>query len=130
MRFKQKLKIELKNDIHNRHLLLPPMIVQPIIENAIKHGIRQRESGGLIKVNFMLKDSGILISIEDNGVGRGAAQLKLNKNHNSKGLGLIDQRLQLLNMKHNTDLFSLEVVDLAESGHPCGTRVFLNLAIF
>jgi len=128
MRFKKKLRIELKNEIQDRNIPIPPMIVQPIIENAIKHGIRQLDSGGLISVNFVIENGGIKITIEDNGVGRKEAELKVEKNHHSKGLGLINERLQLLNQKHKTDRFSLEVIDLIEDGRPSGTRVLINLA--
>ena len=127
MRFKKKLKIVLNNEIPNRNMLLPPMIVQPIIENAIKHGVLQLDGGGLIVVNFTNVDGITMIAIEDNGVGRKESQLKADKNHNSKGLGLIEERLQLLNQKHNTDQFSLEVIDLIHEDQPTGTKVILNL---
>ena len=49
---------------------IPPMLVQPFIENAIEHGIRHKKSIGKIDVRFILKDKKILCEVEDDGVGR------------------------------------------------------------
>ncbi len=129
MRFKDNLRIELNNSIENHMVLIPPMLIQPIIENAIKHGIRELDSGGRINIDFGVHTGTINITIEDNGVGRGNQPAEIFKKYPSKGLGLIERRLNLLNQKYNSNNFSLTIIDLESGGRPCGTKVEICLGI-
>jgi LytS/YehU family sensor histidine kinase len=126
LRFKRKVKIELNNHIPDLNLLITPMLIQPLIENAIKHGIAPKASGGKISVNLNLNENLIIVTVQDDGVGR------KNKNnttkHNSKGLDLIQKRIDLLNSKYKTTNNSINLIDLENEGNPVGTQVILKLA--
>lgn len=129
LRFKEKLNIQFANDIANPDILLPPMLVQPIIENAIKHGISDLKSGAIIKVDFSLENEILVIAIEDNGVGRRVSEKDPANNHQSKGLELIEERIKLLNEMKNTNKNSISIFDLNENGRPTGTRVLIKLEL-
>ncbi len=67
MRFPQKLKIKWK--IHVVDFLLPPLTVQPIIENAIRHGIVKKKEGGTLEIKTVRTADEIIITVQDDGVG-------------------------------------------------------------
>lgn len=128
LRFKRKLKVELNNNITDLNLLITPMLIQPLIENAIKHGITPKESGGKIIVDLNLNENLIIVTVQDDGVGR---NIKNNNStfHNSKGLDLIKKRIDLLNSKHQTTCNSMDFIDLEKEGNPSGTKVILTLEV-
>jgi sensor histidine kinase YesM len=129
IRFKNQLVIEFISQIDDSNVLLPPMLIQPIIENAIKHGIRSGEKAGTIIIEFKRSDKVLIISIEDNGVGREFTKRQKKSEHANKGLEIIRQRLKLLNSKYNNDLHHIDFVDLYADELPSGTRVVLQLML-
>jgi len=129
MRFKDKLSVNFSNSVENENIMLPPMLVQPIIENSVKHGIRNLEHMGQINIDFALDSDTLLITIEDNGVGREFTKALKIPGHKSLGLNVIKQRLDLLNEKTNTLTHRLEVTDLYDQGRPSGTRVVLYISL-
>jgi len=129
MRFKEKLDIRLTNSIKDQSILIPPMLVQPIIENAIKHGVRNLKTKGLIQVEFTVEKGLLLVNVEDNGIGRKQAKTFSDDNHKSIGLSLTQQRLMLLNDKNNTSDFKLDIIDLHDNGQPLGTKVQITLQL-
>ncbi|MFB5678254.1 ATP-binding protein [Paenibacillus terreus] len=67
-RFEERLQVEF--DIAEQaKALIPPLSIQPIVENAIRHGIMQRANGGMIKISIRTREKGILVVVEDDGVG-------------------------------------------------------------
>ncbi|NNF34531.1 MAG: histidine kinase [Saprospiraceae bacterium] len=72
--------------------IIPSFIIQPLVENAIWHGIQKKEGHGRIKINVLKKDHEIVIEVMDNGVGLNGFR-KTNGLHKSKGLKLIRERL-------------------------------------
>jgi LytS/YehU family sensor histidine kinase len=129
MRFKEKLDIRLTSTVTDQSILIPPMLVQPIIENAIKHGVRHLNHTGIIHVDFAIENDLLHVTIEDNGVGRKQAALNVDKNHKSLGLALIKKRVKLLNEKNQSHDFSLSIEDLQDNGQPSGTKVSITLKI-
>lgn len=106
---------------------IPPMLLQPFIENAIKHGLRPKKSDGMLELGFKQGKDYLFCYVEDNGVGReAAAQLKGKKpEHESKGVELTRGRLSALSPKNN-DRKILSIIDLKDkSGIAKGTRVEL-----
>ena len=99
-RFGDKLGYEIKIDpqIDKEETFIPSMLLQPYIENAIWHGIMPIETGGELKITLHLKEQHTLeIEIRDNGIGI-ENSLKHKKNsHNSKGMSLTQERINLLN---------------------------------
>ncbi|MCX6280019.1 MAG: histidine kinase [Bacteroidetes bacterium] len=118
--------IELEN------MLIPPMLAQPFIENAIEHGIRYKETPGNIKVRFQLKGGLIKVEVEDDGVGREKAheiEAKQKIRHRSMAISITRDRLDILN-KNLKNKIRMEIIDLKDfSGQPCGTRVEFGIPV-
>ena len=129
MRFNNRLSVEFRFHIQNTNVMIPPMLIQPIIENAIKHGIGNREEICEIKIDFNQNDKILQVVVEDNGVGRAFASTLRNYEHNGKGLKIINQRLTLLNEKYHTDLNKIIFFDLYDGKIPLGTKVVVNLLL-
>ena len=135
MRFDKKFDLEIyvPNDVENTKILIPSMILQPFIENSIKHGFAFKESGGKIKLEFELTDDNILkCIIEDNGIGRKKSRElnKNKKNHPSRGTFITSERLSLLNQTQSRKGYKIETIDLYDEFNlACGTRVEISLPI-
>ena len=76
------------------------MILQPYIENAIRHGLRPKKEGGTIVISISKQMTDLHITIKDNGVGLSHGATK-NKDHISLGIKLTNERLDLLNRLNN-----------------------------
>jgi ligand-binding sensor domain-containing protein len=95
---KFKYKITIDPQIDKEESFIPSMLLQPYIENAIWHGIMPKEEGGEVMINIDLKDEGYLqISIIDNGIGIENALSQKKAGHQSKGMDLTQERINLLN---------------------------------
>jgi len=133
LRFGDKLGFEIKVDesLDQSSMMLPPMMVQPLIENAIEHGIKPKEGPGRVEVRIKKLETGLVIEVEDNGVGRGYKKEDESNNSHHAGLALVilKERLESMNssrLKGN----SLEIIDLYDDERkPAGTLVKLDLAI-
>ena len=103
---------------------LPPMLVQPFVENALQHGLAQRLNGH-VGVHVEQRDDLLLITVSDNGIGRAAAARLTYKANKSRAVEITRERLRLLGA-----LAGLTIEDLtAENGEPAGTRVVLTVPI-
>lgn len=110
---------------------IPTMIMQPYVENCIRHGLRhKREGGGLIEIKFLQNKSGLLCIVQDNGIGREKAhEYKSNKHveYQSRGMSLTADRINILNRQHAQQI-TIEVTDLKdERHHALGTRVAIYI---
>ena len=76
-----------------RDFSIPALTIQPIVENAVKHGILRREEGGTVRVKIYETDSSYFITVKDNGVGFDVTELET-KNH--IGLRNIKSRLEAM----------------------------------
>ncbi len=128
LRFQDRFefKITAEEGLYNEQALIPPMITQPFIENAIEHGQLNTVENGFIHVVFKKIDDMLIISIIDNGVGR-KVSAKNNKSsaHKSMAIDITSQRIEHLNKKHNTD-GTLSVEDYNKSLQN-GTKVLISL---
>jgi len=105
---------------------VPAMIMQPYIENAIKHGLFAKESDRRLLVSFTKANHQYLeIIVEDNGVGRQAAAELKSAGHQSMAMNITEKRLQLLD---NNNESSVSIQDLTDaSGNATGTRVVIKI---
>jgi tetratricopeptide (TPR) repeat protein len=133
LRFPDKFdfSIDIDPEVDIESILIPPMLSQPIIENAIEHGIMNKKDGkGKIEITFTQKDKFIQLSIKDNGIGRensGNINIAKELKHQSLATTITEERLSLLNKK-NKEKFSIKIVDLKNSdGSPAGTEVILMM---
>lgn len=122
--------IEVDENIDIENAIIPPMLIQPFIENAIEHGIRHKETKGKINVRFRLENKKVICEVEDDGVGREKAwevEYQKRKTHKSLATEIINDRIQSLNKKLKQKI-SLSIIDLkSDTLEPKGTRVVLNI---
>lgn len=135
MRFDGKFRYEVWVDdaVDEQYLQIPPLLVQPYVENAIWHGLMHKPEGGSVVVDVRLPaEDLLLIEITDDGVGRvRAAELesKTALEHKSQGTLITAERLHNLNPK-KPDQGKVSIHDLVdEQGQPCGTRVVLEIPV-
>jgi ligand-binding sensor domain-containing protein/putative methionine-R-sulfoxide reductase with GAF domain len=131
LRFKDSFRytIEFDESIDPEDVFVPALLLQPLVENAIWHGLMHKSGQRQLSIRF--QDCGencLLCRIEDNGVGRQASKLNGDAQaHTGKGLSVAMERLKTLNEKNGT-ANSLQVIDLTtESGEPAGTRINIVL---
>lgn len=131
-RFKDKFdyKISVEETIDIEAYKIPPMLLQPYIENAVWHGLRYKEDKGIldIKITKKRKDE-IEITIADNGIGRKkskALKTENQKKHNSKGLGNIKKRVTILNEMYK-DKVDISIEDNQLNAEDIGTKVIVTL---
>jgi sensor histidine kinase YesM len=130
LRFDNKFdySIHIDKNIDTEFIEIPPMIVQPYIENAIIHGILHKKSKGSIEIDFALKGENLLCTVTDNGIGRAqAAEIreKAGIKRKSTGMYITKARLEMLN-KNTKAGYSVRIEDLKDAnGKPAGTRVEL-----
>lgn len=97
-RFGARLNVEWDVDVRTE-TLIPALIVQPLVENAIRHGIMKRLSGGTVVIRAKLEPQGLRITVQDDGVGMTAEQLdRIFKPERKEGsIGLINVHKRLMN---------------------------------
>jgi len=124
--------IDIDPDIDIETVLIPPMLAQPFIENAIEHGIRHRETPGRIDIRFRFEDNLIRFEVEDDGVGREKArEIEASKGakHRSMATSITIDRLATINKKLKKKI-RMEITDLKdEVGIGTGTKVRFGIPI-
>jgi LytS/YehU family sensor histidine kinase len=128
LRFGDRFEYEVSTEelLLEEGLIIPPMITQPFIENAIEHGQLHTIEGGFIRVRFSKVDEMLNIIIEDNGIGRkGAEQNKKSREHKSMAMKITQDRIDNLSYKYRIQ-GSLEVTDY-NAEEETGTRVEIFL---
>jgi two-component system, LytTR family, sensor kinase len=136
MRFAEGFEydISLSENIDEDYHQIPPMLIQPFVENSIKHGLLHKQGDKKVKVFFELDEAeeNLICVVEDNGVGREkSAEIKSKRvqQHESFSTSATEERLKLLgNGLNNKDLLIYE--DLKnEQGEAIGTRVLITIAL-
>jgi ligand-binding sensor domain-containing protein len=126
------IDIYVQSGLYEGRLLVPPMLLQPFIENAIWHGIVPKAEGGTIRVQFFMETGYLNCIIEDDGIGRDRSrELKSETeslHHRSLAIQITNDRIQLLNFKRTRKL-SLEIFDLFIEGVASGTKVVFRLPV-
>ena len=93
LRFGERLKIEY--DILAENFTIPPLTIQPIVENAIKHGVNQKPEGGTVKISTNETDNDFIVMVSDNGVGYDITQV-LDDGRSHVGITNIKKRLKTM----------------------------------
>src|SRR5258706_6086984 len=134
IRFENKFNYEVIVDaeVNAESIEIPPLIIQPYVENAIWHGLLNKETAGKLSVQVSRRNGLLQIVVEDDGVGRARAKELKSKNETirkSLGLKLTEERLAMLN-EHAAEKSSLEIVDLKnEKGTGCGTKIIIKIPV-
>ncbi len=121
LRFSFNFILDVSPELDIYNTFIPPLLVQPFLENAILHGLQPKEGDKLLEVKFFEKDKDFFCQITDNGVGQNAST----KSSDHPGIGnkLSLERINLLNQKNNSN-FKLQIEDL--NPEPGGTRVTIS----
>lgn len=109
------------NDLYPEEIEIPPMLIQPFVENAVIHGMKGLTSDGMINIDFHEEDTTLLIDIKDNGSGN--IKNKLSKKHRSLGMSITQKRLAHIN-KASSDVYSIEELPSDE-----GTYIRVRIAL-
>ncbi len=128
LRFRDSFDVhcDIDENIELDLIQIPPMILQPHIENAIWHGLLHKEGERRLDIRFKLKDGWIQCEIEDNGIGRKNAEIIKSKSatrYKSMGMGITNDRIALINSMNLMGIRT-EIIDkMDENNHPLGTLV-------
>ncbi len=121
-----------ENNVESDLLEIPPMLIQPFVENALWHGLRHKEGFKKLLISFSADDKIIYVTIEDNGIGREAAKAF---NHDSDvkkqslGIKISEEQLEMVGSlsKEKSGIIIEDI--LSETGLVAGTRVILTIPI-
>jgi tetratricopeptide (TPR) repeat protein len=112
-------------------LLIPPLLLQPFVENAIWHGLMHKKENGLVSISFTVENDILHCTIFDNGIGRAAAASagsKSSQTHKSMGIQITRERLALINGDLNDEKVAFNIEDMIdETGQATGTKVNLSI---
>jgi LytS/YehU family sensor histidine kinase len=129
-RFRDKFDytITIDENVDAETLELPPMLIQPYIENAVWHGLRYKENKGHLSLIMRKVTNGLQVEITDDGIGRrksGQLKTENQKKQTSTGLKNIEQRLAIINNVYKAS-YTVEIEDLNATDQT-GTRVLINI---
>ncbi len=133
LRFEHKIRydIELDRTIDRDRLMVPPLLLQPYVENAIVHGLQPKRGQGVVKIRVRRRGRHIVCTVEDDGAGRAYARRLKQRNtnrHLSIGTRVARKRLERLSTQHQQSMH-VSVTDLYDfHGQAAGTRVDITLA--
>ncbi len=123
LRFNFDFKLEKADEIDADNIFVPPMLLQPFVENAILHGLSAKKADRKLEIRIFRDRNRVELIVEDNGVGRQAAA---KSEGNGQGILLSQNRLALLTEKTGIR-YDLQITDLSDgNGDPCGTRVSIS----
>lgn len=127
-RFRDKFDYEINVDesISIDSIEVPPMLIQPYIENAVWHGLRYKETKGKLSLNIFQENNFLVVEVVDDGIGRkrsGELKTENQRKHNSTGLKNIQDRLLIINKVYKAN-YKVIIDDLTEN---IGTRVRIYL---
>lgn len=125
-RFDYSIKVVAGVDVNK--VMVPPLIIQPYVENAIRHGLRYKREKGSLWIRYFQRDGQLVCEVEDNGVGRKrAAELTAARPAYQKSLGMqiTSDRLSYLNELYGMES-RVKIIDLLDQKVAAGTKVIIN----
>ncbi len=132
LRFNNKFSFSInKSKAIEDDMAIPPLLLQPFVENAIIHGVIPKKELGTIAIHFYIEKEHLVCTVEDNGIGFQQSQLNKEKTvviHKSMALDITKKRLQMIESTTNQKAdFTIE--ELVQENHIKGTKVVLHLPI-
>lgn len=124
-------RLTIDGSVDTEMLKIPPMIVQPYVENAIKHGLLHKAGNKALAISFARTDGALAITIDDNGIGRERAtelQEQRKEKHQSFSTGANSKRIDLLNRDGRRNI-GVVYIDKKTDGHATGTTVIITIPI-
>ncbi len=129
IRFNKKIKFNIitGENISDDKTMIPPMLAQPFIENALEHGQLANFEDGMINLSYIKKDDKLVLSIEDNGIGiNSTLNVEDNNDYKSMAFKITRERLILLNYEKNSNPTDLKITDLSKENKR-GTKVEFSI---
>ncbi|MFT5724250.1 MAG: ligand-binding sensor domain-containing protein [Bacteroidia bacterium] len=124
-RFNYSVNIESSDE--ENEVMIPPLIIQPIVENCVKHAFESMDSGGIVSVDFRIINKTINCIVTDNGIGIKNARKQTNIAHESIGIRVVENRLALI---PGIEYPLINFVDLSEENrNEHGTKAEINIPI-
>ncbi len=131
MRFPDRFtyKINIDSDILTDEVMIPSLLLQPIVENSIKHGFKHLEANGILEINIDKKGADLLkLVVKDNGRGiDDTSVIRLNEEHKSIGEDIVKNRIELLNKSEFGNRAKINIENKPQKG--VGYRVIIELPI-
>ncbi|HEX6430111.1 MAG TPA: histidine kinase, partial [Niastella sp.] len=126
--------VVIENGVDPAEYYIPPMILQPFVENSVRHGLRfRKDREGKVTITVKREGDNLICILEDNGVGRKAALHYKSIspiNYQSKGLSLTADRIAMFNKEHAQQII-MQIDDLEDDlQNSLGTRVTISFPVF
>lgn len=124
-------RIQIDKNVDSIQWQIPPMIIQPFVENAIWHGLMHKKGMREVEICFKPIKTDLLCIIKDNGIGRAKASALKNANSlqsKSLGISITKERLDLFNRSKGQQ-YQIKIIDLKKDGKAAGTKVKIRLPI-
>lgn len=124
--------IYVEEAVNKEVIHIPPMMIQPYVENAVKHGLLHlKEREKIISIDFQLHENVLKITITDNGIGREKSAIinQKRKKHNSFASDANQKRLEIINQERSNKKIGLIITDLYDKHQAIGTQVVLEITI-
>lgn len=116
-------EIRVAEDIDQENTLVPPLIMQPFVENSIWHGLTKKQGQGKILINIFKEGNMLNCTVEDNGIGREASATEAQSAKKSLGMKITRARIDIINKLKRSNA-GVNLTDLAE-----GTKVEVKLPL-
>lgn len=126
--FDYHISVDSNIDRYNTHI--PPMLIQPYVENAIIHGFADLDYNGYLEINYSRVGNMLIVTITDNGFGIFQTQKKAmarQMKHQPAGMEITRKRLSI--QKEDKQVSGVEVEEIVEDGAVCGTRVSVHIPV-
>ena len=128
MRYKKKLSFAIHLADEIREYIVPKLILQPLVENAIYHGIKGKEQGGTIVIDCMKRDGFVVLCVEDDGLGMPQEKQRKIQRMLSEGVVEDNESYGLTNVNERLKLFFGEKYTMSvESTEGKGTKVSIEI---
>lgn len=117
-------RINVDESIDKDSVMVQPLLLQPFVENAIWHGLMQKDGNRLLTIDIRLEDGNLIYQVTDNGIGRSRSGQLGSKSASRKSFGI---QITKSRMESLSDQSFFEIIDLFDSnGNPSGTKVILK----
>jgi LytS/YehU family sensor histidine kinase len=124
--------IEVDESVETERVQVPPLLLQPYVENAIWHGLMHKDDQGNIEIIIEMKNNQLFMTITDDGVGREKSALfksKYDNNNKSLGMSITKDRIILLNKIYQNKA-RIDVIDLYDkNNNSAGTRIEISVPV-
>ena len=131
LRFKELVNYELLIDeeVDTDDIMIPPLMIQPLVENAVKHGLLPRQSpDSMVSIHVLEKDNQLYIEITDNGIGLTRSLQSKNRLYESFGLTNLQKRIDHLKKIQQREIH-IEVAELRNGDQVTGTRASVRISL-